>query len=174
MIASHDAGFKLAYAVCKSAGKDAKGQYTCHDDDSRDWSDSRTVPYRWFSNIKGCEDAAVGLNTEHPADVKVNPDDAFTTYCVPASNVSGRTLKGYKMVFALTPLDAESDDNMYADLRDRGSQTASVFKTFNACYDAVDASYSKAMKDLGADENGTLLSDNTKSISLTATCVRVY
>jgi hypothetical protein len=30
------------------------------------------------------------------------------------------------------------------------------------------------MKDLGADENGTLLSDNTKSIGLTATCVRVY
>jgi hypothetical protein len=66
-----------------------------------------------------------------------------------------------------------------------------VFKTFNACYDAVDAAYSKAMKDLGADENGTLLSDkpslspdsvtkelsdliNTKSINLTATCVRVY
>jgi hypothetical protein len=78
------------------------------------------------------------------------------------------------MVFALTPLDAESVDNVYADLRDRGSQTASVFKTFNACYDAMDAAYSKAMKDLGVDENGTLLSDNTKSISLTATCVRVY
>ena len=78
------------------------------------------------------------------------------------------------MVFALTPPDAESDDNIYADLRDRGSQTASVFKTFNACYDAVDAAYSKAMKDLGADENGTLFSDNTKIISLTATCVRVY
>jgi hypothetical protein len=103
MIASHDAGFKLAYAVCKSAGKDAKGHYTCHDDDSRDWSDSRAVPYRWFTNIRGCEDAAVRLNTEHPADVKVNPDDAFTTYCVPASEVSGRTLKGYKMVFALPP-----------------------------------------------------------------------
>lgn len=40
--------------------------------------------------------------------------------------------------------------------------------------DAVDAAYSKAMKDLGADENGTLLSDITKSIGLTATCVRVY
>src|ERR1035437_1623983 len=148
MIASHDTGFKLTYAVCKPAGKDAKGFNTCHDDDSRDWSDSRTVPYRWFSNIKGCEDAAVRLNTEHPADVKVNPDDAFTSYCEPASSsVSGRTLKGYKMVFALTPLDAESVDNVYADLRDRGSQTASVFKTFNACYDAMDAAYSKAMKD---------------------------
>jgi hypothetical protein len=174
MIAIHDAGFKLAYAVCKPAGKDAKGFNRCNDDDSHDWSDTRTVPYRWFSDIKGCEDAAVRLNTEHPADVKVNPDDAFTTSCVPASKASGRTLKGYKMVFALTPPDAESDDNIYADLRDHGSQTASVFKTFNACYDALDAAYSKAMKDLGADEKGHLLSDNKKIIDLTATCVRVY
>jgi hypothetical protein len=52
------------------------------------------------------------------------------------------------MVFALTPLDAESDDNMYADLRDHGSQTASVFKTFNACCDTMDAAYSNASKDL--------------------------
>jgi hypothetical protein len=80
MVASHDAGFKLAYAVCKPAGKDAKGFDNCNDDDSHDWSDSRTVPYRWFSNISGCEDAAVKLNTEHPADVNVNPDDAFRTY----------------------------------------------------------------------------------------------
>jgi hypothetical protein len=173
-IASQDTGFKLTYAVCKPAGKDAKGQNTCHPDDSRDWSDNRAVPYRWFSNISGCEDAAARLNTEHPADVEVNPDDAFMAYCVPAPNVNGRTLKGYKMVFALTPLDAESNDNVYADLRDYGSKTASEFKTFNACYDAMDAAYFKAMKDLGADENGTLLSDNTKTIDLTATCVRVY
>jgi hypothetical protein len=174
VIASHDTGFKLTYAVCKPAGKDAKGQNTCHPDDSHDWSDSRTALYRWFGNINGCEDAAARLNTEHPGDVRVNPDDAFTAYCVPASNVNGRTLKGYKMVFALTPLNAESNDNIYADLRDYGSKAASVFKTFNACYDAMDAAYSKAMKDIGADENGTLLSDKTKTIDLTATCVRVY
>jgi hypothetical protein len=172
LAASHDAGFKLAYAVCK-AGKNAKGAYTCRDDDSHDWSDSRTVPYRWFSDFKGCEGVAVRLNTEHP--VVVDPNDSFTTSCVPASNVSGRTSNGYKMVFALTAPDAENDDNIYADLRDRGSQTASVFKTFDACYDAVGAAYSKAMKDLGADEkNGTLLSDKTKFINLTATSVRVY
>jgi hypothetical protein len=164
MIAVHDAGFKLAYAVCKPAGKDAKGFDTCNDDDSHDWSDTRTVPYRWFSDIKGCEDAAVRLFTEHLAGV--DPNDKFKTYCVPASKASGRTLKGYKMVFALTAPDAESDGNIYADLRDRGSQTASIFKTFNACYDALDAACSKAMKDLGAD--------NTKIIDLTATCVRVY
>ena len=96
------------------------------------------------------------------------------TNCVPVSKVSGRTQKGYKMDFALTPPNAESDDTIYADLRDHASQAASVFKTFNACYDAVDAAYSKAMKDLGADEDGNLLSDKTKSIELTATCVRVY
>ena len=173
-VLSHDSGFKLTYAVCRPVGKDAKGQNTCRDDDSHDWSDSRTAPYRWFSDINACQDASIRLNTEHRADVKVNPDDAFTAYCVPASKVSGRTPKGYKMEFALTPPDAVSDDNIYAELRDRGSQTASVFKTFNTCYDAVDAAYSKAMKDLGADENGSLLSDKTKSVELTATCVRVY
>lgn len=172
MIADHDAGFKLVYAVCKAAGKDAKGQHTCSDDDSRDWSDSRAVPYRWFSDLQGCEGAAVRLNGEHP--VVVEPNDFFSTYCVPASKATGRTLKGYKMVFALTAPDAGSEDNTYADMRDRGSPTASVFKTFNACYDGVNAAYSRAMKDLGADEKGTLLSDKTKSIDLTATCVRVY
>jgi hypothetical protein len=30
------------------------------------------------------------------------------------------------------------------------------------------------MKGLGADEDGNLLSDKTKSIDLTANCVRVY
>ena len=30
------------------------------------------------------------------------------------------------------------------------------------------------MKDLGADEDGNVLSDNTKIIGLTATCVRIY
>jgi hypothetical protein len=172
MIANHDTGFKLAYAVCKPADNDKKGKYRC--DDSRDWSDSRNIPYRWFSKISGCQDTAVKVNAEHPADVKVGPDDAFTTYCVPAPPVSGRALKGYKIVFALAPLNADSDDNMYADLRDHGYQAASLFKTFNACSDATDVAYSEASKDLGVDENGTLLSDKTKSIDFTATCVRVY
>ena len=76
------------------------------------------------------------------------------------------------MVFALTP--PKSDEKIYADLRDRGAQVVSVFKTFNACYDAMDAAYSKAMQDLGADKDGNLLSDKSMSIDLTATCVRVY
>lgn len=78
------------------------------------------------------------------------------------------------MVFALIAPDVDSDEKIYADLRDRASQRAIVFKTFNSCYDAMDVAYSKAMKDLGADEDGTLLSDNTKSIDMTTTCVRVY
>jgi hypothetical protein len=173
MVANRDAGFKLVYAVCKSTGKNAEGR-TCRDDNSRDWSDSRTALYRWFSKITDCEDAGARLNSEHPSDVNVSPDDAFMTYCVPASAVNGRTLKGFKMVVALSPPGADSDENIYADLHDRGSPTASVFKTFNACYDAIDAAYANAMKDLGADEKGTLLADKTKSIDLTATCVRVY
>jgi hypothetical protein len=174
LIASRDAGFKLVYAVCKAAGNNAKGQHTCSDDDSHDWSDSRTVPYRWFSNIADCEGAEGGLKFKHPADVNVSANDFLSTSCVPASKVNGRILKEYKMVFALTAPDAGSEDNIYADMRDRGSTTASVFKTFNTCYDAVDAAYSKVMKDLGADEKGTLLSDSTKSIDLATTCVRVY
>jgi len=172
MTANHDAGFKLVYSVCKAAGKDAKGQHTCNDDDSHDWSDSHAVPYHWFSDLQGCEGTAVRLNDEHP--VVVEPNDFFSTYCVPASKMSGRTPKGYKMVFALTAPDAGSDDNLYADMRDRGSPTAAVFKTFSACYDTVESAYSRTMKDLGADEKGTLLSNNTKSIDLAATCVRVY
>jgi hypothetical protein len=103
--------------------------------------------------------------------VKIDRDDAFTSDCVPASKVSGRALKGYEMVFALSALDGGSD--IYADLRQNG-QIATVFKTFDACYDVMDTAYSKTMKDLGADADGNLLSDKTKSINLTATCVRVY
>ncbi len=177
MVANHDVGFKLVYGACEPAGKNAKGDDTCNDDSSHDWSDSRSVPYRWFSDIYACGDAQLSIitsiMTKHRADVKVNPD-AFVSHCVPASKVSGHTLKGYKMVFALTAPGADDDDATYADLRESASQTARIFKTFNACYDAGDAAYSKTMKDLGADEDGNLLSDKTKSISLRATCVRIY
>jgi hypothetical protein len=78
------------------------------------------------------------------------------------------------MIFALTAPEAVNDAHVYADLRDRGSQTATVFKTYDACYSTMDATYSDALKELGADEDGNLLSDKTKSIDLTATCVRVY
>lgn len=60
-------------------------------------------------------------------------------------------------------------------MRESGSQTATVFETFNACYQATDAAYAKIAKDLGIDENGNLLSNKTKSISgLWAVCVRAY
>lgn len=171
-IANHDTGFKLTFAVCKPTGKNAQGQNTCREDGSHDWSDNRAVPYRWFSAIQECEDAGYKLKTEHSADV--DPNGTFTTDCVPAPKAGGPVLKGYKLIFALTAPDAESDDNTYADLRDRGSQTATTFRTFNACDESMDAALSTALKDLGADEDGTLLSDNTKNISLTATCARVY
>lgn len=173
MIANRDAGFKVVYAVCKPAGKDAKGEDTCSKEDSHDWSDNPAVPYRWFGDIEGCEDATLKLNMEHPA-FRVAPDEFFVSDCVPAPKVSGRAVKGYKMIFALTAPDAVEDENVYADLRDRGSQAATVFKTYDACNSTVDAAYSNAMKGLGADEDGNLLSDKTKSIDLTANCVRVY
>jgi hypothetical protein len=43
MVANRDVGFKLVYAVCKPAGKNAKGEKVCNDDGSHDWSDSRSV-----------------------------------------------------------------------------------------------------------------------------------
>jgi hypothetical protein len=174
MVTNQDAGFKLVYAVCKSGGKNAKGEYTCNVDDSHDWSDTDGVPYHWFSDIQRCDNAQLKIRGNHPSDMKLSGDDAFTSYCVPASKVSGHTLTGYKMVFALSAPGAAYDDNSYADLRENGSQNTIIFKTFKACYDGMDAAYSKTMKDLGADEDGDLLSDKTKSIDLTATCVRVY
>jgi hypothetical protein len=175
-ITSHDVGFKLVYGVCRHAGKNAKGENTCNQDDWRDWSDSHNVPYHWFSDSKACEDAQLSIDTKHPADVKVNPDDGFMSDCMPASKVSGHTaVKGYKMVFALSaPGAGPMDERLWADLRESASRTPRVFKTFNACDDAVDATYSKTLKDLGADEDGNLLRDKTEHIRLTATCVRVY
>jgi hypothetical protein len=114
------------------------------------------------------------INMQHPTDVKVTPDDAFASYCVPASKAGGHALKGYEMVLALSLPGVGPDDDTYADLREVGSQTAAVFKTFNACYRLVDTAYSKVMKDLGIDENGNLLSDKSKSIGILVTCVRVY
>ena len=172
MVANNDLGFKLVYGVCKPADKDA-GLNKCNFDGSRDWSDGRSVPYRWFSDMQGCEDAQRSIDTKHPADVKVNGHDAFVSDCVPAPKMSGLILKGYKVVFALFAPGADFD-GIYADLRDESGQTATVFKTFNACYGAMDTTYSKTLNDLGADEDGNLLNDKTKSIGLRATCVRVY
>jgi hypothetical protein len=170
--ADRETGFKLTYAVCRPAGKNEKGENTCHEDDRRDWSDGRKVPYRWFNNLQICQDHAANLFAEHPADVQVGPEDSFVSDCVPASKAVGQTLKGYKLVFALTPIEAEAEDNIYADLGDNGSQR--LFKTFTGCFNAMDAAYAKTMKDLGGDEDGRLLGDDTKSIDLIATCARVY
>ncbi|MGA9868180.1 MAG: hypothetical protein WBQ75_17275 [Acetobacteraceae bacterium] len=71
VVANHDRGFKLTYAVCKRAGKDTKNENTCNDDGSHDWSDDHRVPYHWFSDIHGCEDAQYSLNIKHPAGVRL-------------------------------------------------------------------------------------------------------
>jgi hypothetical protein len=93
MVANHDPGFKLVYAVCKP-GKNAKSENTCNEDDSHDWSDNRSVPYHWFSDIHGCEKAQLSISAKHPGDVKVGGDDAFDSSCVPASKMSGHSLRG--------------------------------------------------------------------------------
>lgn len=165
MIANHDGGFKLAYAVCIDTGKNADGQNTCRDEGSHDWSDNRPVPYLRFNDLSSCQDASYKLNTNHPIGVKVDGNNAFTSYCVPAPKVSGRVVRGYKAIFALTPPGTDSDKNVYADLRISGTQTATVFKTFDACYDALDAAYSKAEKDLDTEK---------EDVNFVANCVRVY
>jgi hypothetical protein len=174
IVANHDVGFKLIYTVCRAAGKDAKGENTCKDEGSRDWSDDQSMSYYWFSDIQGCEDAQDSINTKHPADLKINADDAFTSYCVPAPKVSRHTLKGYQMVITISAPGAPPDDVSYGNLRESGSQTAAVFKTLDACYNTTDTIYSKLMKDLEVDGDGNLLSDKTKSITVMANCVRVY
>jgi hypothetical protein len=174
IVANHDVGFKLIYAVCRAAGKDAKGEDKCNDDGTHDWSDDHRVQYHWFSDIQGCEDARYNINAKHPAGLSINAGDFFMSNCVPASNVSGHTLKGYEMVITIWAPGAPSDDVSNGNLREIGSQTAAVFKTFDACYDTIDTTYSKITKDLDVDENGNVLSDKTKSIDLMANCVRVY
>ncbi len=78
------------------------------------------------------------------------------------------------MVFAIWVPESPSDDASYASLRKSGSQTATVFKTFDACYATMYTTYLKTMNDVGADEHGFFLSDKSKSLGILATCVRVY
>jgi len=79
----------LTYAVCKHAGKDKKGMNVCNDEGSYDWSDSRTLPYRWFSNINACNDASYVIDNKHPADVdkKIGENDAFHSRLIPLTQV---------------------------------------------------------------------------------------
>jgi hypothetical protein len=173
MVANHDVGFKLIYEVCKPITT-ARNKNICKYNGSHDWSDDHRMPYHWFSDMQQCKDAQYSINVKHPAGVKLSAGDVFVSDCVPASKMSGHSLRGYEMVVALSAPGAALDDNAYANLRENGSQTATVFKTFKACYDNMDTTYSKLMKDLGVNEDGTLLSDKTKSIALTANCVRIY
>ncbi len=113
--------------------------------------------YRTTGSVtySGAENVQNSLNTNHPAGVKLNTDDLFVSYCVPASKASGHTLKGYQMVLAISAPAAALDDELYANLRESGSQTAATFKTFDACHDTIDTTYSKLMKDLGSTRTVT-------------------
>jgi hypothetical protein len=170
MLTNHDAGFKLVYTLCKPAGVNAKGEKICADNDSRDWSDNRSEPYRWFSENVRCREAAIRIYTHHPDDV--SGDDPFTSTCVPAPKPTGRFVKGYRMTYTFAA--PEADDYIYADLRVNGAKTVRVFKTFNECYSAMASVYPKTKTDLGVDDDGNLLNDKMLSIDIQANCVRVY
>jgi len=175
MIEDHDAGFKLVYDVCRvTSKKSLTGGGTCADEGSHDWSNNPSAPYHWFSDMQSCEDAQLGIANKKPGDVNIDRGDAFVSTCVPAPKLSGHVMTGYEMVFTVIAPGAAEDDAIYAELRQIGSGVPTVFTTFKACYDVVDTIYHKAPKDLGVDKDGHLLSDKTKSIELTANCVRVY
>jgi hypothetical protein len=173
MIANHDAGFKLVYDPCR----EKKGSNICDTVPSYDLAGTHGAPYQWFADEQSCEnDPAANVRTEYVGSI-----DIPAPTCLPAPKPSGHTLRGYKMVFSLVPpnmlspqamLDPKvevEDITFYAELRKPGFNSAAVFKTFAACDAAMDAADSKALKDLGATEDGTLLSDKDKSIDLTAT-----
>ncbi len=175
MVADHDAGFKLVYDVCGDANeKTANGINLCFDDGSHDWSGSTGAPYHWFSDIQSCEDAQIKIYEKKPDDVKIDRGDTFMSACLPAPKMHGHMARGYGMVFTLVTPRAADDDALYAEFRQHGSKTPTVFRTAKACYKAMDTVYLKIPKYLGVDVDGHVLGDRTKSIELTANCVRVY
>jgi hypothetical protein len=175
MMADQSTGFRLVYGVCRDTGKkDPDGSWVCADDDSHDWSDSPEAPYHWFSNFQSCEDAQQKLIGNTPPDVTVGSHDAFVSTCLPAPKMDRRLAKGYEMMFTIVAPGALEDDALYAKLTDRRSKSATVFTTFKSCNEAIDPARAMALKEFGADKDGKLLSDKTKSIGLWANCVRVY
>jgi hypothetical protein len=174
-VPNHDSGFKLVFGVCRDTGtKNADGSKTCTNEGSRDWSDDRAEPYRWFSDFHSCGDAQQRLISDVPPDLKINGDDTFTSSCVPAPKVNGRSPKGYVVMFTLISPDAMEDDALYATLSERNSKTTTIFTKFTSCDEAIERAHATALADLGADKNGNLLSDKTNRIGLWANCVRIY
>ena len=131
-------------------------------------------PCHWFSDFHSCGDAQQKLISDIPPDLKINVDDTFVSSCVPAPKVSGRSPKGYVIIFTLIAPGAMEDDALYATLSERNAKTATVFTKFTSCDEAIESANAMTLTDLGADKNGNLLSDKTVSISFWATCVRIY
>jgi hypothetical protein len=175
LVLDHSSGFKLVFGVCRDTGKkDADGSRLCAEDGSRDWSDDRGEPYHWFSDFHACGDAQQKLIGNVPLDLKMNSDDAFVSSCVPSPKANGRLPKGYTIMFTLIAPGAMEDDALYATFSERDSKTATVFTKFTSCSEAIDPARTTMLTDLGADKNGSLLSDKTISLGLWATCVRTY
>lgn len=172
MIANHDSGFKLVYSVCLDISKNADGSHNCKEEGSHDWSDDGALPYRWYESFKGCDDVRYSPPSVAPVINNLKTDPTF--YCLPAPKPIKQIIKGYKVVFSLTAPNGFTDDNSYAELKELDKQTATTFKTFDACYNAIDAHLKRALADLGTDGDGYLLSDKTKAIGLMTFCSRVY
>ena len=77
MIANHDAGFKLAYAVCKPAGK--KPEVRTRVTTTALMTGQTVSMYRIAGSAicRGVRTPNLDINTKHPADVGVNRDDAL-------------------------------------------------------------------------------------------------
>ena len=175
LIPDHNSGFKLVYGVCRDTGeRNADGSRICAEDGWRDWSDDRGEPYHWFSDFRSCGDAQQKLIGDTPPDLKINSNDAFVSSCVPAPKMNGRSPKGYVIMFTFIAPGAMEDDALYVTLSERNSKSATVFTKFRSCDEAIEPALAMALTDLGADKDGSLLSDKTISIRLWATCVRIY
>jgi len=173
VVANRDIGFKLIYSVCRFV-KSATGQYDCNSDDPHDWSDDYGIAYRWFGDIQECEAAQIGIVAEHPADIKLDPDDAFISDCVPAPKSDGHVLKGYSIVIAMAAQGESLTRGSFANLRGGASEAATVFKAFDECFAKIGPLYQRFAKDLNVDKDGHSLIDTSKSIGLSANCVRIY
>ena len=174
IVANSDIGFKLIYAVCKPTARDLKEVATCHSDDSYDWSDDIHTPYRWFSSLDECNEVSYRINKMHPSNVQVDTGDFFMPDCVPAPQIAGRALRGYQMIVAISSPNSGYGQVSYVYSRTSGSKTAALFSTFDLCRRDINNMYANIERDLNVDADGIFLKDKSKSISVTADCVRAY
>ena len=171
---SSDPGFKVSYGLCKSTGqKNAIGADVCADSDNYDWSNTPSMPYSWFADLASCQDEIFALEDAPP--ISGGADETFHSECVPAPKPVGRKSTGYKMELNLNAPDAPTpEDSIYAEWRESGSTSPTIYTTFEQCQSAIDSAMPKLRKYLGVDDRYVLNADQTKMITLFADCVHAY